>query len=259
MRETGGTEDGSGEEVELAYGSAAAARRDAVPQLEHGLLVRTRVQVAPGSWLRIRLGLAEERVELHLAGEVRWTTPLATGALAAVALRPGSHRDRVQLDLLFQRRTAGAAPEPLAPGDAGEAGPLTAALFAPDPLLRAGLAEALEALGRQGGRPVVVAAAADPTALVRALAAAPPGLAVLDCDALGAAAAPLLAAIRGHAGCALLPVVLLAGGGASDAEDAHAVVLAKPVDLRRFAELAAALLGAGGPCQRADAPDAPAA
>ncbi|ACG73747.1 conserved hypothetical protein [Anaeromyxobacter sp. K] len=254
-----GAEGMEGEEIGLAYGSATAARRDAVPQLEHGLLVRTRAPVTPGDWLRVRLVLAQERVELHLAGEVRWATPLASGAIAAVELRPASHRDRVQLDLLFQRRTAGAAPEPPAPGDARAAGPLTAALFAPDPLLRAGLAAALEALGRAGGRAVEVAAPPDPAALLRALAATPHGLAVLDCDAVGAAAAPLLAALRGHPGCARLPVILIAASGTSDAEDAHAVVLARPVDLRRFGELAAALLGAGGPCQRADAPDAPAA
>lgn len=257
MSDGGGSEE-TGEEIALAYGSATAARRDAVPQLEHGLLVRLHGPAVPGAPIRVRLALAEERVILHLCGEVRWATPLASGALAAVALAPGSHRDRVQLDLLFQRRTAGAAPEPLAAGEAGEAGPLSVAVFAPDPLLRAAISAVLEALGPAGSRPVQVEAPADPAALVTALSEAPRALAVLDCDALGAAAGPLLGALRGHAACARLPVILLATGGTSEAEDAHSVVLGKPVDLRRLGDLAAALLGAAGGWRALGAAGAPA-
>jgi hypothetical protein len=98
--------------VTLRYASSEAARRDRMGDVDYGLLARTAVPLQLGDRPEVTIELAEERVTVRVPGEVRWLTPLVNGVLAGLVLSPRTHRDEVQLDLLFARRNAGTFREP---------------------------------------------------------------------------------------------------------------------------------------------------
>jgi hypothetical protein len=257
------------EELVLRYARAADVRKDQLGDERHGLLLRTRAPLRQGDRVKVVVELAHEKLTLRVAGEVRWVTPLISGALAGIALVPGSHRETVQLDVLFGRRTAGPAPEtavagavsaapprprPEAPGAEAEAEaapgarrPLAVAMLQPNGVLRQVLENALHRFGQeQGGWDVSVEAHGEADAFLEALAARPRGLAIVDCDVLGPAAEPLVAAIRSHDAWARLPLILLSSSGGSRLEDGWAVYLRKPVAMKAFVDLAGILVGRGG-------------
>jgi hypothetical protein len=252
------------EELVLRYARAADVRKDQLGDERYGLMVRTQEPLRKGDRLNVVVELAQEKLTLRVAGEVRWVTPLIRGALAGVALVPGSHRETVQLDLLFGRRSAGPTPEtavaaataaavaapprvaPQAEPVPGTRRPLSVAMLQPDRVLRQVLENALHRFGQeQGGWDVTVEAHGEADAFLEALAARPRGLAIVDCDVLGAAADALVAAIRSHDPWARLPLILLSSSGGSRIEDGLAVYLRKPVAMKAFADLAGILVGRG--------------
>lgn len=240
-------------EIAVQYARGADVRKDQLGDERHGLIVRTRAAYAPGDRPRVVIDLAQEKFTLRVTGEVKWVTPLITGALVGVALHAGSHRETVQLDVLFGRRTAGPAPEPAAapePAPAAtprrEGRPLSVAMLQPNGVLKTVLVNALSRFGQErGGWDVSVDAHAEPDGFLEALAAKPRGLAIIDCDPLGVAAEPLVAAIRSHHAWERLPLILLSSDGDARMADGHAVYLRKPVAMKAFVDLAGILVGHG--------------
>jgi hypothetical protein len=243
--------------VALRYASAADVRRDRLPDVPRGLLVRARFPVALGDRIPVTIELEAERVTIRASGAVRWVTPLVSVALTGLELEAASHRDGVQLDLAFGIRTAGPAPErhpvlpppPMpaspTPAPATPARPLSVAMLQPNAVVRQALVNALGRLGReQGGFTVAVEATAVADDFLRSLAAEPRALAIIDCDGLGPAVDPLLTAIRSHEGWERLPLILLVSEGRSRFEDGHAVVLRKPFETKAFVDLASILVAA---------------
>lgn len=237
--------------VALRYASAADACRDRLADVGRGLLVRTPLRVAVGERLPVTLALEKERVTIHAVGEVRCATPLMNGALAGLALDPVTHRDGVQLDLLFGIRTAG--PAPTRPGSATSAGPasgdrpLSVAVLLADPDQRDALGGALSRFERERGpRSVSAAWTETPRAFFDALSDEPRGLAIVDCDPLGPVAGAIVANIRRHAPWARLPVILLSSDARSPLEDRRAVFLRKPFEEEAFVALSEILTAARG-------------
>lgn len=252
-------------ELALRYDRAADVSRDRLGEVRHGLLVRTRVPLQAGDRPRVVVELAHEKITLRLDGEVRWVTPLVNGALVGVGLVPSSHRDEVQLDLLFGHRTAGGPPRmpppaavgpvaaataatvaaapALTPAPRAAATPLSVAMLQPNAVLRQVLVNALSRFGKErGGWDVSVEARPDAEGFLEILSARERGLAVIDCDVLGAAVEPLLVAIRSHDAWRRLPLVLLASDARTRLEDTHAVFLEKPVVMKSFVDLVGILV-----------------
>ncbi|BDG06256.1 PilZ domain-containing protein [Anaeromyxobacter oryzae] len=250
--------------IGLKYASATDVRRDRLADERHGVLVRTKLRLAVGDRTPVTIELEKERIAIQATGEIRWVTPLVNGALAGIALVPASHRDGVQLDLVFGVRSAGPAPEravpPPAPIAAAAAAalapgavqrqavpeavpPLSVAMLQPNPVLRQALVAALGRFGREKGPwDVSVQATAEPDAFIEALSAEPRGLAIIDCDPLGAAVDPLVAAIRSHRAWERLPLILLSSDGRSRLEDGYAVFVRKPFEVKSFVNLAGILV-----------------
>jgi hypothetical protein len=250
MAEGQGGRTGAG--IALRYASTADVHRDRLLDVPLGVLVRTKLRVSVGDQLPVTLELEKERVTIHADGEVRWATPLVNGALAGLALHPVSHRDGVQLDLLFGVRTAGPPPERPAPAAlagataAGEARPLSVAVLQPNAVLRQALVSALSRLGREKGPwHVSVSSVADPYAFLDVLSLQPRGLGIVDCDPLGPAADALVTAIRSHGPWTRLPLILLSSSGRSRLEDSRTVLMRKPFEVKAFMDLAGILVAAG--------------
>ncbi len=248
--------------IGLRYASAADVLRDRLAGERHGILVRTKLPLALGDRAPVTIDLEKERVTIRATGEVRWVTPLVNGALVGIVLVSASHRDGVQLDLVFGIRTAGSAPEhagPLpvrlaaaAPAAFGEVGresapgpirALSVAMLQPNLVLRQALGAALERLGREKGPwEMSVQSAAEPDTFLEALASEPRGLVVIDCDLLGAAVDPLVDAIRSHAAWERLPLILMSSDRRSSVEDSYAVFVRKPFEVKAFVNLAGILV-----------------
>jgi hypothetical protein len=244
----------------LRYASAADVRRDRLPDVKHGVLLRTKLRLEVGDRPPVTLELEKERITIQATGDVRWVTPLLQGSIVGVALVPATHRDGVQLDLVFGVRTAGPPPErielappapiptPLPEARAAPVpeGRLSVAMLQPNPVLRQVLAGALTRFGREKGPwDVAVDTAGDAETFLATLAAEPRRLAIIDADALGNGTEPLLATMRRDAATRRLPVIILSSEGLSRLEDSHAVSMRKPFEMKAFLDLTGILVAAG--------------
>jgi hypothetical protein len=239
---------GAGEAITLRYESAADARRDRLPDVARGIIARTRVAVRDGEVRPLRVELARERVTLDLRARVRWSTPLARGALVGLELEGPTRREEVQIDLLLGIRSAShrldaaaaAALPHLAPATLPR---LSVAMLEPSRVLREVLASALVRLARDGnGWDLQLDAVGTVEAFVPAMAERRRNLAVVDCDGIGAAADPLIDGVRSHAEYARLPIVLLSRTRSARLEDRYTVTMQKPVAMKTLLHTTAILL-----------------
>jgi hypothetical protein len=225
--------------IELQYQHAGEVGRDRLPQLPHGLLARTGSVLRVGDTVEIAMVTQRESLRVRARGEVRWVTPLATGALAGLALTGLTPEDVERLDQLLgapARLGAEAAPA-LTPAIPFAADPvLSVAMLQPNPVLRQILSAALAKLtGALGARwSLKLEACTTPDAFLASMASRHRQLAVVDCDAVRGAEEPLIDAIRSHEGYEKLPLVLLSGSRSARLEDRFAVTLQKPLTVKSF-------------------------
>jgi hypothetical protein len=225
--------------LELKYQHAGEVGRDRLPQIPHGLLARVGPGIRVGELLEVGIETQRESLRVRARGEVRWVTPLATGALAGVALAGLTSEDVERLDqLLGSPARLGTDPSPaLTPAIPFAADPVLAvAMLEPNPVLRQILSGALAKLtGALGARwALKLEACTTPDGFLASMASRHRQLAVVDCDAVRGAEEPLIDAIRSHAGYEKLPIVLLSGSRSARLEDRFAVTLQKPLTVKSF-------------------------
>jgi hypothetical protein len=234
--------------ITLRYGSASDARRDRLPDVARGVLARTRVPVHEGAVVPVRVMLEREKVWLDLRAKVRWTTPLAAGALVGLELQGPTHREEVQIDLLLGVRTASPGPD-LSPAVAFPhlAAPalprLSVSMLQPSRVLREILSSALVRLARDGnGWDLQLDAVGTVDAFLASMAEQRRNLALVDCDGIDTAADALVDAIRSHAEYARLPLVLLSRTRSARLEDRYTVTMQKPVAMKTLLHTTGILL-----------------
>jgi hypothetical protein len=234
--------------ITLRYGSAADARRDRLPDVARGVIARTRVAVREGEVLPVRVVLERERVSLDLHAKVRWATPLASGALTGLELEGRTRREEVQIDLLLGVRTASRGGGPVTDAALAHLAPpalprLSVSMLQPSRVLREVLGSALVRLARDGnGWDLQLDAVSSVDAFLASMAERRRNLAVIDCDGIGAAADPLVDAVRSHAEYARLPLVLLSRTRAGRLEDRYTVTMQKPVAMKALLHTTGILL-----------------
>jgi CheY-like chemotaxis protein len=230
MVEPGGPAGAKRGPLALTYAAAADVRRDRLPDVRRGVIARVPERLAEGDEVTVALRFEREGLTVAAIGRVRWATPLARACLVGLELAGATHRDDVQLDLLFGLRAAGggaAGSRAAAPERA-----LPIALLQPSAVLGGVVACALRRFAREQGWDLRLEVTRDGAALLAALSARPPRLVVVDCDRAGGGVDPLLDAIRAHGERARLPVVLLSAVRSPRLEDPRAVTLGKPVAMK---------------------------
>lgn len=225
--------------IELTFEHAGEVGRDRLPQIPNGLLARVDAGLQVGDAVDVAIGTRRESLRVRARGEVRWVTPLATGALAGLALTGLTPEDSERLDQLLgspERLGVGRSPA-LTPAIPFAADPvLSVAMLEPNAVLRQILSAALAKLtGTLGARwALKLEACATPDGFLASMASRHRQLAVVDCDAVRGAEEPLIDAIRSHEGYEKLPIVLLSGSRSARLEDRFAVTLQKPLTVKSF-------------------------
>lgn len=225
--------------IELKYQHAGEVGRDRLPQIPHGLLARIGAPLRVGDRVEVGMETQRESLRIRARGEVRWVTPLATGALAGLALTGLTAEDVERLDqLLGAPARIGAEPSPaLTPAIPFAADPvLSVSMLQPNPVLRQILSAALAKLtGTLGARwSLKLEACTTADGFLASMASRHRQLAVVDCDAVRGAEEPLIDAIRSHEGYEKLPLILLSGSRSARLEDRFAVTLQKPLTVKSF-------------------------
>jgi CheY-like chemotaxis protein len=227
----------------LQYKTVEAVRRDRLPDVPRGLIIRTTEQVVAGESASLWLEVAQDGLAIAANATVLWTAPLAAGALVGLEIAGASRGDAQHIEQLLPVQESRPRATPV-PAEAGTRR-LSVLVLQPNPVLRQVLAGTLSRFtrARRGRWKLDLEVVADPQAFVVAAADRMRHLGIMDCDGLGLGPDSVVDAVRSHDPTERLPLIVLSETVSARVQDRRTVTMRKPVAMKALMHTTGILLG----------------